>query len=135
MNRYGIWAVLAFGLLHCSSEPATQPTRSTRASVTSVDFGLIDCVKMEERLRALRGDAKHDAAIQQAELLRAEGPHAEIPLADLTLFHAPAVGQGRTGFDADDRGVLIFTAYTLCDPLTREIVAQHYIAQHLELRL
>lgn len=134
MSRYGTWLVLAFGLFRCSGDPPAEPDGRRRANLEGVNFGLIDCVKMEERLRALRGNAKHEAAIQQAQVLRAEGPHAEIPLEDLALFHAPAVGQGRTGVDADDRGVLIFTAYTLCDPLTREIVAQHYIAQHPELR-
>lgn len=123
---------VAVSLLHCTNDAAVQ---RTERALTEVNYGLIDCSKLEAHLRTVRGEAKHLAAIQQAQQLRNEAPHADIPLEVLTPFHAPAVGQGRIGAGEEDRRLLIFTAYTLCDPLTREIVSQHYIAQHPELRL
>ncbi|MEZ4389563.1 MAG: hypothetical protein R3A48_00595 [Polyangiales bacterium] len=120
------------GLLHCSNDDVA--VRRAVQAINEVNYELIDCQNLETQLEGLRGAAKHQAAIQRAQQLRDEAPHADIPLEVLTKFHAPVIGQGRLGPSDEDRRLLIFTAYTLCDPLTREIVSQHYIAQHPELR-
>lgn len=127
------WGGVFVGLLHCSND--AEPTQRTRGALEEVNYALIDCAKLEEHLRSVRGEPKHQLALQQAQQLRNEAPHNDIPLQVLTEFHAPAIGQGRLGNSAEDRRLLIFTAYTLCDPLTREVVSQHYIARHPELRL
>jgi len=122
--------LVALGCQGDQDDGPTSPPRQHRAAVTVTE----ECQLVRGEVAKLRTPTAEAEAQAAADALRAEHPHADIPLELLIQEVGPLPGQGRPDDVNVAKDLDVLTRMYLCDPLIREVASRHFMARHPEWR-